>query len=120
MYIINMYIEYIGQKHNKSLTKNKVYFVSQIIENYYYLIKDDDGIESIYEPHLFKIFPLLKVKYIGDDNISLIKNKIYDVISIESLFSENDTYQIIDETDEDYLFHKNCFEIIENNIEKIL
>ena len=114
-----MYVKYIGQKQNKSLTKNKIYFVSQIIENYYYLIKDDSNIENIYEPHLFKVFPLLKVKYIGDDNISLINNKIYDVIFIESGFSKNDTYRIIDETDEDYLFHKDLFEIIENNIKEI-
>ena len=63
-----MYVEYICEKQNKYLTKKRAYYVLQAIENYYYLIKDNNNIESIYEPHLFKIFPLLRVKYIGNNN----------------------------------------------------
>ena len=114
-----MYVEYLGRNNNLNLTKNKIYKVLNIIEKYYYSIKDDSNIESIYEPNIFKIFPLLKVKYIGKDNFSLKKDKLYDVISIESGFNINDSYRIIDETDDDYLFNKNDFEIIENNINKI-
>ena len=114
-----MYVQFIGDQRNKHLTKGKNYEVLQIIENYYYLINDDENIESIHEPHLFKITSLLKVKYIGKDSFSLKKNKIYDVIAIESASSKNDTYRIIDETDEDYLFHRDSFEIIEDNLDSI-
>jgi hypothetical protein len=111
-----MYVQYISEERNKFLTKNKIYEVLQIKEDYYYLIRDDVNIENIYEPDLFKIVPLLKVKYIGEYyNSSFIKDKIYDVISIESLFQENDSYRIIDESDEDYLYNKNSFEIIPDN-----
>jgi hypothetical protein len=111
-----MYVQFISEKENKFLTKNKIYEVLQIKESYYYLIKDDVNIETVYEPNLFRIVPILKVKYIEDfDKFSLIKNKIYDVLSIESGFQENDMYRIIDETSEDYLFHKDSFEIVENN-----
>jgi hypothetical protein len=114
-----MYVEYLGQKNNPKLTRNKIYKVLRIIEKYYYLIEDDSNIESIYDPNLFKIKPLLKVKYIGKDNFSLKKDKLYDVISIESGFSKDDSYRIIDETDGDYLFNKNDFEIIESNLDEI-
>jgi hypothetical protein len=113
-----MYVQFISEKENKFLTKNKIYEVLQTKEDYYYLIKDDVNIETVYEPNLFKIVPILKVKYVGhSDNLSLIKNKIYDVISIESGFQKNDTYRIIDETDDDYLYHKDSFEIIETNFQ---
>jgi len=116
-----MYVEYISEKQNKYLTKNRAYHVLQVIENYYYLIKDDNNKESIYEPHLFKIFPLLRVKYIGNNNNihSLIKNKIYDVLSIRSFSVKDDTYQIIDESEEDYLYSKIDFEIIEDNTSEV-
>ena len=115
-----MYVKYSGRKSNPNLTNNRIYKVSEIIEIYYYLIIDDSNIENIYEPNLFKIYPLLKVKYIGKDNFSFRKDKLYDVICIESSFSKDDSYRIIDETDDDYLFNKNDFEIIENNINNIL
>ena len=51
----------------------------------------------------------MKVKYIGKSNISLTNNKEYDVISVE-----NEWYRIVDDTDEDYLFEPDEFEIIEN------
>ena len=55
----------------------------------------------------------MKVKYIGDYyKISLIKDKIYEVLSIESGW-----YRIIDETEDDYLFLPTDFEVIESSPE---
>ncbi len=51
----------------------------------------------------------MKVKYIGKQyKVSLIKEKIYDVLAVE-----DGCYRIIDETEDDYLFSKNEFEIVE-------
>lgn len=51
----------------------------------------------------------MKVKYTGDTvPLMLTHNKVYDVISIEK-----DWYRIIDDTDEDYLYPPNIFEIVE-------
>ena len=44
----------------------------------------------------------------------LLFNKIYDVISIETGFEKDDTYRIIDESGEDYIYPKELFEIIED------
>lgn len=50
----------------------------------------------------------MKVRFIEEDGLSLIKGKIYEVISIE-----DGLYRIIDETGEDYLFWPEEFEIVE-------
>ena len=51
----------------------------------------------------------MKVKYIGDYyKVSLIKNKVYDVVAIE-----DGAYRIVDETDDDFLFPADDFEIVE-------
>lgn len=52
----------------------------------------------------------MKVKYIDDDFIGMafIKDKIYEVISIEKGW-----YRIMTELDEDYLFPPEFFEIVE-------
>lgn len=50
----------------------------------------------------------MRVKYIGDYyKVSLLKNKIYDVINIEEGW-----YRIIDETGDAYLFSPKEFEIV--------
>lgn len=52
-----------------------------------------------------------KVKYIGNYPMVvevLLKDKVYDVISIERGW-----YRIMTEYDEDYLFPPECFEIVE-------
>ena len=52
----------------------------------------------------------MKVKYIGEYyKVSLIKNKVYDVISVE-----DGAYRIVDETEEHFLFPANEFEIVED------
>lgn len=50
----------------------------------------------------------MKVRYKSESNISLTKNKIYDVIAVEKTW-----YRIVDETGEDYLFPPDDFEIVE-------
>lgn len=51
---------------------------------------------------------MMKVKYKGDSDVSLTNGKEYEVIGIE-----NGWYRIVDDTDEDYLFEPESFEIIE-------
>ncbi len=51
----------------------------------------------------------MKVKYIGESDASLTNGKIYDVVSIEK-----GNYRIIDNTEEDFLFDKDEFEVVEN------
>ena len=51
----------------------------------------------------------MKVKFIGEnDPLALLNGKIYNVISIEKKW-----YRIIDETNDDYLYPPELFEIVE-------
>lgn len=50
----------------------------------------------------------MKVKYIGETDVSLTNGKEYEVIGVE-----NGCYRIIDDTEEDYLFMPEEFEAIE-------
>ena len=50
----------------------------------------------------------MKVKYQGKTDVSLISNKMYDVISVERSW-----YRIVDETGEDYLYPPEQFEMVE-------
>ena len=52
----------------------------------------------------------MKVKYIGPDCVSLTNGKVYEVLSVEG-----SCYRIIDETEEDYLFMKEEFVIVDND-----
>lgn len=62
----------------------------------------------------------LKIKYIGKREIDtpnsykifmdVIPNKIYEVLSIEKGF-----YRIVDESEEDYLYPPEKFEIVDNS-----
>jgi len=62
----------------------------------------------------------LKIKYIGEREIDtpnsykifmdVIPNKIYEVLSIEKGF-----YRIVDESEEDYLYPPEKFEIVDNS-----
>ena len=49
----------------------------------------------------------MKVKYINKTDVSLTNGKIYEVMAIE-----RDWYRIVDDTDEDYLFSPEEFEIV--------
>ncbi len=49
----------------------------------------------------------MKIKYIGESCVSLSNGTIYEVISIEE-----EWYRIVDDTDEDYLFPPELFEIV--------
>lgn len=50
----------------------------------------------------------MKVKYKGKSDVSLTNGKIYEVVSVEQSW-----YRIIDNTEEDYLFSPDEFEIVE-------
>lgn len=52
----------------------------------------------------------MKVKYIKKSNVSLTKEKIYDVLSVEK-----GCFRIVDDTGEDYLFSAEDFEVIKQN-----
>lgn len=51
----------------------------------------------------------MKVRYIGSSDISLTNGKEYEVIDVEW-----DYYRIVDNTDEDYLFPAEEFEVVED------
>ena len=50
----------------------------------------------------------MKVKYMGKNDSSLTNGKIYEVIAVEKT-----CYRIVDDTDEDFLFLPEEFEIVE-------
>ncbi len=50
----------------------------------------------------------MKVKYINESDVSLTNGKIYEVINIEK-----GLYRIVDDTNEDYLFYPEEFEVVE-------
>ncbi len=53
----------------------------------------------------------MKVRYLGETSpLELVHDKIYEVMSIE-----RDWYRIVDETDEDYLYPPEDFEVVEPN-----
>ena len=50
----------------------------------------------------------MRVKYKLESNVSLTKGNAYDVLSVEQ-----GCYRIVDDTDDDYLYSPEDFEIIE-------
>ena len=51
----------------------------------------------------------MKVKYIKDTvSLCLTKDKIYEVLSVERGW-----YRVVDDTDEDYLYPPEVFEVVE-------
>lgn len=52
----------------------------------------------------------MKVKFIKESCASLEKGNIYDVISIEY-----GLYRIVDETEDDYLFPPESFEVVDDS-----
>ena len=51
---------------------------------------------------------MMKVKYKGKTDASLTEGKEYEVIAVEGGW-----YRIVDDTDDDYLFAPDDFEVIE-------
>ncbi|WP_157784183.1 hypothetical protein [Treponema primitia] len=79
------------------------------MDDYYYRLLDDKDVDCVFQPEIFVIAPVLKVRFLGKSTpMTLTHGRIYDVLDIERGW-----YRIIDETDEDYLYGKDCFEIIE-------
>lgn len=57
----------------------------------------------------------MKVKYIGEtEYLVLTHNKVYTVISVEKGW-----YRIIDDSNEDYLYPPEVFEIVEGSPEDV-
>ena len=54
----------------------------------------------------------MKVKCIKAISIDLTEGKIYDVIETENSFGRI-YYRIIDDSGDDYIYGKSCFQIIE-------
>ena len=53
----------------------------------------------------------MKVKYTGETSfLELTHNKVYRVLSVEKVW-----YRIVDDTDEDYLYPPDEFEIVVQN-----
>ena len=50
----------------------------------------------------------MKIKYIGERDVDIIPDKVYEVMSVE-----RDWYRIVDESDEDYLYPPELFEIVD-------
>lgn len=50
----------------------------------------------------------MKIKYIGETCVSLSNGTVYEVLSIEG-----GLYRIVDDTEEDYLFWPEEFEVVE-------
>lgn len=58
----------------------------------------------------------MKVKYLGEsDPLGLINGKVYEVLSIEYGY-----YRIVDETDEDFLYDADAFEVVEEGEVEII
>lgn len=58
----------------------------------------------------------MKVKYLGEsDPLGLINGKAYEVLSIEYGY-----YRIVDETDEDFLYDTDLFEVVEDGEVEII
>ncbi|WP_293824465.1 hypothetical protein [uncultured Parolsenella sp.] len=53
----------------------------------------------------------MKVRYKGESSpLGLLDGKVYEVLSVEK-----DWYRVVDETEEDYLYPPECFDIVEPN-----
>ena len=50
----------------------------------------------------------MKIRFIGETCVSLSNGTVYEVLSIEE-----GLYRIVDDTEEDYLFYPEEFEIVE-------
>lgn len=58
----------------------------------------------------------MRVRYLGaSDPLMLLHGKIYEVLSIEYGY-----YRIVDETDDDYLYDSDAFEIVEGGEVRII
>ena len=56
----------------------------------------------------------MKVRYIGADYVTFIKNKVYDVLSVEKGW-----YRLMSEVDESYLLPPEVCEVVEGSEEDL-
>lgn len=92
------------------LTIGKTYEVI-MLENQgdLYKLKNDSGIIRNYPVCSFKTVEVLKAKCIEDVNIDLIKDTIYEVVSIDK---DKNECRVIDESGEDYIYSMDYFEFL--------
>ena len=108
-----MKVLYLGKTISNKIYNDTIYDAI-VKDRKYFLIKDDTGNKNTYEKSLFKeIHILFKVKFLGRSNsLGCINGNIYNITSdLDDLF-----YEVIDETKQTYMYLKNDFEIIPNNI----
>ena len=108
-----MKVLYLGKTIVNQIYNDVVYeAVSMDFKNF--IIKDNSGHKNVYPKTAFKeIHVLYKAKYIGETDITdLVVGNIYDITSD----MDDDFYEIIDETSETYMYPKEFFEVIPNNV----
>ena len=75
-----------------------------------YKIKNDSGNIENYPTESFIVTHVLKARCKEDLNIDLIKDNIYDVVSIDK---ERNECRVIDESGEDYIYGIECFDFLD-------
>jgi hypothetical protein len=108
-----MKVCYLGKTIVDKIYNDKIYDAIQFDKDNY-CIRDDTGNKSIYSKNLFREIQILcKAKYIGKScSFGCIYGHIYDIISNFDDYA----YEIIDETNQSYMYQKFDFEIIPNNV----
>ncbi len=76
-----------------------------------YQIKNDSEKIKNYPAESFIVTHIIKAKCKEDLNIDLIKDNIYDVVSIDK---ERNECRVIDESGEDYIYDMDCFDFLDD------
>ena len=108
-----MKVQYLGKTIVNQIYNDSIYEAVSM-DSVNYTIKDNSGHKNVYPKTFFKeIHVLYKAKYIGETDITdLIVGNIYDITSD----MDEDFYEVIDETSETYMYPKEFFEVIPNNV----
>ena len=62
----------------------------------------------------------MKVRYLGEsDPFMLLNGKVYDVMEVEDHGKAGIWYRIVDETEEDYIYPAEGFEIVSGSVEEL-
>ena len=108
-----MKVCYLGKTIVGKIYNDIIYDAIQLDMNNY-CIKDNTGNKNYYQKNLFKEIQIInKAKYVGKSiSYGCINGHIYDIISDLDDYA----YEIIDESNQTYMYPKKDFEIIPNNI----
>ena len=108
-----MKVIYLGKTIPNIIYNDTIYNVIKNDADNFWVI-DDTGNKHKYKKHLFKEIPILyKAKYIGSSSpLGCINGNIYNITSdLDDIF-----YEVIDETQQTYMYLKKDFEVIPNNV----